>query len=354
MRDRRLGKCLLVVAGMMLAGPRLGLAQANAVAAQTEGAESADSDVVLHEGRWQREIETDLIAEKFDELDRMAEGYRRDKTRMPGGDWRLRYFYQALNSPQETDKDSQEHIDHLEKWMTLRPESITARIALSTSLHRWAWVARGNGFAKTVTPEGWRLFNLRIQESQVVLEGSANMRRMCPQFYSEMLTVGLAQGWDKKREREIFERGIQFEPEYFYLYNQYANYLLPKWYGKAGESSSFAKESADKLGGEAGDALYFRIVAVLVKRGDGNFPVAELDWERVQRGYRAVQAQYGAVPRDVNQLAFMAYKFHDAAVAQAQFAQIGDRWSRGVWRDKQFFDRVRDWSRGLTTQGSDS
>jgi hypothetical protein len=303
---------------------------------------------VSREGGWAKRIESDLIAEKFDDLDRMADDYRRNKTRVAGGAWRLRQFYSVLDAPELTDKDSVEHITHLQHWMTARPESITARVALATSLHRWAWVARGNGLANTVTPEGWKLFDERAHEALVVLQGSQDMQPMCPQWYSEMMTVSLALNWDADREREIFERGVQFEPDYFYLYRQYANYLLPKWDGKPGEAVKFAKDSADKLPGDAGDELYFEIAPVLVKRGNGNFPVNEMDWARIERGAQVVIGKYGSVNQIPNELAFMAYKFGDAAAARQQFALIGDRWTIGVWRDREFFDRIRDWAQGQT------
>jgi len=74
-----------------------------------------------------------------------------------------------------------------------------------------------------------------------------------------MMVVGLAQNWDAKRMKEVFEQGIQFEPDYFHLYKQYANYLLPKWDGKSGDATAFAKSVADKVGGEQGDVIYFHI-----------------------------------------------------------------------------------------------
>jgi len=324
-------------------------AQTDTVRDPVAPSQSAADEFSIHKPGWAQSVEAALIAGRFDDLDRLADQYRREKTRLKGGDWCLREFYAALDAPQQSDKDSQEHIDRLEQWMKLRPESITARIALSASLHRWAWVARGNGMANTVTADGWRLFDLRTKESQVVLEGSANMKTMDPQYYSEMLGVGLAQSWDEHRMHELFERGVQLEPDYHYLYTQYANYLLPKWDGHPGDASSFAKSSADKRGGDAGDMLYFQITTVLVKRGDGNFPVNELDWKRIQRGFSVLTAQYGATRKNQNQLAFMAYKFKDVEVAKQQFAIIGDDWAESVWRDRKFFDRIRDWSHGLNS-----
>jgi len=340
---------------LLLLVPMLSVPLAQCALAQTATSTAVSTqaeDPLAHYGRWKRAIEADLIAGKFDDLDGMAAQYRRDKTRMPGGEWVLRKFYAALDAPQLTDKDSMEHIAHLEDWMKQRPESITARVALATSLHRWAWVARGNGLANTVTATGWQLFGERIKRSQEVLQSAANLHTMCPQWYSEMMIVGLAQSWSARQMQETFDRGVQFESDYYYLYEQYANYLLPKWDGKPGDASAFAKTSADKLGGDAGDILYFQIATILIKRGDGGFPVHEMDWERIQRGYKTLCAQYGGDSTGRNQLAFMAFKFHDAAVARQQFDQIGDDWVESVWRQRMFFDRIRDWSHGIQAGNS--
>jgi hypothetical protein len=335
---RRLYSLLLIsILSTPLAQPAL---------AQTAGLTRAD-DPVAHFGQWKRTIEADLIAGRFDDLDRMADQYRRDKTRLPGGEWVLHKFYAALDAPQLTDKDSMEHIARLEAWIKQRPESITARVALATSLHRWAWVARGNGMADTVTATGWQLFGERIMRSQQVLLDAEKLHTMCPQWYSEMMTVGLAQSWDARQMQDTFERGIQFEPDYYYLYKQYANYLLPKWDGKPGDESAFAKTSADRLGGDAGDTLYFEIATVLISRSNGNFPVHELNWERIQSGYKALCVQYGGDSVRHNELAYMAYKFKDTTVARRQFERIGDNWSKSVWRERAFFDRARDWSHGV-------
>jgi Domain of unknown function (DUF4034) len=305
---------------------------------------SDDDETVLHEGKWIRSIQSSLIEEKFDDLDRMADQYRSDKSRLSGGDWQLHVFYSALDAPQLSDRDTQDHLAHLQHWMQQRPASITARIALATSLVRWAWVARGNGYASTVTARGWHLFSERINQSQTVLEAAAHMSPMCPQWYSEMMNVGLAQNWDAPRMKEIFDQGVQSEPGYFYLYRQYANYLLPKWDGHSGDASAFAKSSGDSLGGDSGDTLYFQIATVLIRHGDDSFPTQEMDWDRIQHGYQALSKQYGTSRRTMNQLAFMAYKFKDVTVARRQFAAIGDEWSRAVWRNRQLFDRARDWS----------
>jgi hypothetical protein len=312
--------------------------------------ESAASDDLS----WSQQLEAKLVAEKFGDLDQIADQLRRDKTRVRGGDWKLALFYNVLDRPLLNDKDSVEHLEHLRHWMNARPESITARIALARSLHRWAWVARGNGFANTLTPQMVQLFTERSQESLAVLEGSEKLGVNDPEWFLQMMSAGVALEWDNAKMKSIFDRGVALEPGFFYLYTNYANYLLPKWYGKPGDSSAFARESADRIGGDDGDILYFRIATILVKRGDGNFPVDELDWHRILHGYTMLNQTYGTTNGHVNQLAFMAYKFGDKEVAQQQFSIIGNRWSLGVWRDKQFFDRIRDWASNHTSWPSNS
>jgi hypothetical protein len=311
-------------------------------------AEAEQDEQSAGEGQLVRDVRTDLVKEQFDTLDRTAEGFRRSKARWAGGGWKLRTLYEALDAPHQTDPDMVAHLEHLRHWMTARPESMTARVALATSLTRWAWIARGNGTADKVTADGWQLFGQRIQEAETVLAGSQNMKTMDPQWYSEEMVVGLAQGWDEKRVREVFERGVQFEPEYQYFYKARAGYLLPKWYGKPNDATDFAKAAADHVGGEMGDYLYWEIATVIIKRGNGNLDpfVAQMDWARIQRGYQTLQSQFQLNRRERNELAFMAYKFKDKGVAEQQFASIGQEWSRGVWRERNFFEKARDWAGG--------
>jgi hypothetical protein len=180
----RLAAPALLAVPPLLAVLAIGLVVAapHALAAQAAGEVAQISRQDLRQ--WERDLQSDLIAEKFDVLDQTADQLRAEKTRVPGGQWQLRLFYVSLDAPQQTKQDSAEHIAHLEHWMSQRPNSITARVALATALTRWAWVARGNGFASTVTPEGWKLFNERIGQAQLVLEGSKNMPAKCPQWYS--------------------------------------------------------------------------------------------------------------------------------------------------------------------------
>lgn len=270
-----------------------------------------------------------LLHDKYDEIEGIADKIRTDKTRLVGGGWLLKQLYFGLEASNGTMPE--EHIAELKAWIVARPQSITARVALAKAYTSYAWLARGNGYADSVTPERRQRFKERIAEAQKVLDDSANITPMDPEWFAEMQTIALAQSWDGARSTALFDKAVTFEPTYFYFYKYYANYLQPKWDGKEGEAAAFARKSADAIGGPEGDFLYFHIAMVVLAANNGNVDASQMDWARLQRGCQAQRDLYGVVDFDINQFALMAWRFRDRDVARPIFNEIGDKWSKEVW-----------------------
>ncbi len=329
--------------------PLTTLAQGQSSAPQ-QGAADVGGETTAIDNHWARNIREALVAEKFDDLEAMAAQYRTSKSRVPGGDWQLALFYSALRSPRAGDTNMPDHLAHLQRWMAAKPQSVTAAVAYAGSMTKWAWQARTNAQADKVTPEGWRLFAERVAGARAALDAMAHAP-LDGQWYSEYMTVALAQDWDNDRMKALFDKGSRAFPSYFYLYKEYSDYLLPKWDGKPGEAALFAKNSADAIGGSDGDLLYFEIGTGLLGRSNGNSNAKSMDWPRLQRGYAALVSKYGTTNHVENELALMAFREKDAAVAQVQFVRIGDHFATSVWKDRMQFDRARDWA-GTATAGS--
>ena len=111
---------------------------------------------------------------------------------------------------------------------------------------------------------------------------------------------------------------------------------------KEGDASAFAKSSADKVGGDAGDLLYYQIAAVLITRGNRDFDPLQMNWSRIQHGYKALSSKFGVDTSAKNQLAYFACRFKDWEVARQQFALIGDDSTTDVWGDRRLFDQEHD------------
>jgi hypothetical protein len=278
--------------------------------------------------------------EKFTQLEEIADAARSQKSRFQGGAWKIHSFYGAMQSPGSltaTDAAWNAHMERLQRWIDFRPESSTPRVALAVSYLRFAWKARGNGTGDKVTAEAWKLFGERVRKAQDILEQARSISTKDPQWYQTMQTVALAQGWDHKQAEQLLEEASTVEPGYYYYYDAYANYLLPKWYGKPGDSETFVKSIADRVGGDEGALIYFQVVLSL-NCCKARAQAPEIAWDRVKQGFASLEQLDGSTSYERNALAFMAVRQGDREFAQQLFERIGNNWNDRVWGSKDKFE----------------
>lgn len=294
--------------------------------------------------KFRQTVRLALLREDFAELDKMAGEARSSKAQFAAGEWKLFLLYQELQTMYRgaSEAEWQQHLDTLRRWMTERPQSITARVALADAYLQYAWAGRGGGYANQVTEEEWRLFGERTQKAGQILIEAAKLPAKCPQWYLEMQRVGLAQGLNKEQLTAIFEKAIA-EPDYFFYYQEQAHSLLPKWMGEPGDIAAFAAESERRVGGKKGAAIYFLIAAALCNRC-GDFGTADFSWPKLQEGFAALEELYGMNLLKLNQYARMAVSYGDKAKAAEAFARIGDQWDPRVWGDQGRYELQRSWA----------
>jgi hypothetical protein len=279
---------------------------------------------------------------RYSDLDTLAQQLQQQRSRFEGGAWRLHVFFGTLSSPGSataTDAAWSAHIAKLEQWQRSSPVSPTPRIALAQTYLRFAWKARGHGYSNTVTPEGWALFQARVNSARSTLEQSAVLAENSPHWYLQMQGVALDQQWDRAAFDALAEGALAHEPGYHYFAVAESNYLLPKWYGKPGDTERYAAQVADRIGGDEGDAVYFQIAAAINCCNKTQAPA--LSWPQVQRGFVAIESLYGSTNHERNVMAYLALRSGDAATAQQLFARIGNDWSEPVWKTKAAFDAGR-------------
>jgi len=291
----------------------------------------------------------ELLQERqFDQLDQLAAAERSSKARFPGGGWKLRTLYIGLAEfpagVKATDQEWTSRTETLKLWIQQKPNSITPRVALAEAYIAYAWQARGNGYADKVTENGWKSFDEGIKLAKTTLEEAASLKEKCPQWFNAMQSVALAQGWSKVQASKLLEQAIAFEPSYYYYYNQFANYLLPKWYGEEGETEQFADAISSRIGGKEGSIIYFEIAARIGCHCSNEDLLPKMSWEKMQQGYAALEKEYGTSSHTLNLFAYMAVKMMDAQVAQQTFAQIGDNWEKETWRSRSYFEQSKAWA----------
>ena len=323
---------LALSAQMSASSPALPAGQADS------GTEPPDATVRAARVHWRQLFDNGSWAE----LDAIADQLRSQRLRFQGGGWQLYSFYRAVGpaGPQTaTDAAWNAQFAKLQEWIAAEPASATPRIALADAYIEYAWKARGSGWANTVTPEAVKQFLDRIGQARAILEAAEKIRNGDPEWYRAMQLVELAQAWPRDQADALVEAALSNEPGYYYSAQQQAIYLLPKWDGKPGETEEFAEKVADRIGNAEGDAVYFQIAAGVNCCQRTEAPA--MVWERVRRGYFALERLYGTNLFERNAMAFLALKAGDTETAQAQFAKIGDDWDATVWIGKPRFDASR-------------
>jgi hypothetical protein len=287
-----------------------------------------------------------LKHEQFKELDCIADSARSSKAKFSGGMWKLHKVYSGLDEPQPghaTEQDWRDHLGRLNRWEAMRPKSITARVALAKSYVGYAWNARGDGFSDTVSESGWKLFVQRLKKAQTILDQAKTLHTKCPEWYVAMQQVALGQSWDSPRAAALFDQAVAFEPGYDLYYRMRTNYLLPQWHGEEGDPARFAEQAANRVGGRAGDILYFQI-ATEVSCACADTEFGRMSWERLQKGFAALEQDYGVSLINVNLFALMAFNFQDSVVADAAFKRIGDNWDKDTWKTEEWFKQNKTWA----------
>ena len=116
----------------------------------------------------------------------------------------------VIDYPAEADYNAK--IGRIKEWIAARPDSATPYIALANMYMGFAWFARGPGYASTVTDGGWRLFQERLELSKAPLPKAASLKEKCPYWYSLVLDLALAEGWEDSSAEEIREQAMFFSP----------------------------------------------------------------------------------------------------------------------------------------------
>ena len=279
-------------------------------------------------------------AKDFDRLDALAKKHRESKEHYADGVWKLNEVYGGLYlDKQASDAQWKEHLAALQDWVTAKPGSITARVALADELVTYAWKARGGGYAKTVTREGWKLFGERLKQAADVLAEARSFKESCPRWWSVRLTIALGLGADRADYDRIFNEAIAFDPTYTIYYTRKSYYLLPRWHGRPREWEAFLTRAADNLGGEDGDVLYARVVWSLHSyRAFSNiFDENRISWERTEKGFEVLAKRYPDSLAVKSERAYLAGLAGDLPKVRGYYDALDGKVDLSVWDSRDSF-----------------
>jgi hypothetical protein len=304
-----------------------------------------------------------LILQKYEQedftwLSSEASRTRSGKERLPGGYWKLRAFYDAVGQPapaDQSDRGWERVFTRLARWRQQQPKDATPLIALASAWFNYGWEARGDGYASSVSNSAWADFQKRLGTAAQWLEKAQTLNEGDPEFYHQALLVGRSLQWDRSVLERYFAAGTALEPTYYYLYQQKAVYLLPRWGGREGEWEQFADQAANRIGGEQGDVVFFAIYSLMKQMHNINFLIFHRQAApRIVAGFRVIERLYGASPRRVNEACMASLLTDDPKTTAELLARADQDLDEELWEGRQRFEELRNefWQQQKASQTS--
>lgn len=242
----------------------------------------------------------------YEKLEAMAEKYRTEKTLRNDGGWALSSFYKVFDDYSDINQVNPERYypkmeRMLKEWREKYPESPTPHVALIGFYVGYAWFARGDGYASSVTEENFQLFQSRLKEAEkIALEYPQG--KTDPQYFRAVMRMGLGLGWPMEKIEGVFAEGRKVEPEFWEIYHGAAYHQLPRWYGENHrEWHSWLKVALEEaeLPGELKDEFYAQICLRMVgfaydhpNNEPDMFEAAGVDWDRLHRGGEILMTKF--------------------------------------------------------------
>jgi len=295
---------------------------------------------------WEFRLKTRSLynASKFDELDALAAQIRAERARFDNGSWKIFQFYESLICrPDKPESMWQLHARIHEKWDAAKPRSITAQVAHANFFSDYAWHARGTGYSKTVTKEGWRLFAERLAKAREFLDKSVDFEPKCPMWWRVGMTVAKSQQWNRDEFEKLFDEAKAFEPQFWAYDVAKAEYLLPRWYGQPGEWEYTATLEIDRPKG-LGLETYARVVEALHGYYKNVFRETHASWPQTRDGFELMRQRYPDSIAILSAYCHLACLAEDRLVTRKLFDELDGRLVADIWGNQQNFRRCRNWA----------
>lgn len=222
----------------------------------------------------------------FSALERAANELGRSAQRFPQGEYYFESLHIALTSWLHVHGEKGSAL--MQKWVDAEPASDFALVALALSRREQAWAARGQGYANTVSPEGWRIYAAKLDEADALLEkASPALRRIGSWQIARVLVT-----WENSRlqpkRMDVLNDATNLWPEAAPVYRIPFGYSEPKYGGSMRYMDAIAQLAAKK----GGAALYAQLYARHFS-GHGEYTLADsaVNWKLMKQGFRELEGR---------------------------------------------------------------
>jgi hypothetical protein len=294
-----------------------------------------------------------FLADRFAELDQLADDYRINERRTQSGVWKLDKLHKAILSTVSCYCEDEAEFIAMEKrakrWIVQNPDSTTAHIVYARALIKHGWWHRGDGYGYEVPEASLKPFREYIEKARLYLEERKDWLAEDPRWYVTMLEVATDQSWPKDMFHDLLKEGLKRHPYYYGIYYEAIRHLSPKWHGDERLLSDLAKYAVGATGEREGAGLYARIYwyAAEIEFGRGVIIDRPRVWERMPAAMEDVLAHYPDQWNIVN-FARLSCVAGDRETTLRMVSRIDEKQVVGPWGGGEpTYKQCRDWAMGV-------
>jgi hypothetical protein len=235
----------------------------------------------------------------------------------------------------------------LRNWQQERADSSFVACALGGFFINYAWLARGYGYANSVSSGDWEIFKQRIETASKFLNAPID-DHTDPLVLRHRMTILIAGDFDRTVADRIALLAARRGQEGVPVLESYFLGLLPRWHGEPGDLVKACDQLRKQTGND--DAYYIMSDVAMTYEGpaavqDPGHP-SHIDWRRVLTSYTEAARKKRTTSRWAYALLYNAYRGRQRVGVRSLVpylptvaAPIGKEWPVAL-------RGIRDWAEG--------
>jgi len=209
---------------------------------------------------------------------------------------------------------------------------------------KYAWDARGSGYADTVTDDGWKSFSERLDIAEESFRKAYELDRDEPVTCTRMLTVALGKNESRMYMDDWFKRAMAANPDNYDACTKKLYYLEPKWHGSVVDMIAFGQECRRKENWRGGIPLVLTDAYERVAELSGDrvaYLSQEPIWQDISQVYETYLRMYPNMRGTRGRFARLAAETEHWNDAHRHLSALGDDRPTRVFPDAEEYARLR-------------
>ena len=282
-----------------------------------------------------------LNQNKTAQLDHLFDDWSDSGVRTADGRWRLAIYQQSVKDILQPGANWEVVHQIITDWRKASPKSRAAAFAETIYWMQYAWLARGDGYANSVTDDGWRLFGERLDKAKTLLLEAQSYAGNNPLWRRLMVEVGLYSNWPHENllrlANDATTREKTFEPTYIVMVTA----LEPKWGGDWADVDAYIRAVQKDTAAVAGQEFYTRLYLDIAdsSRFDTDlFTDTRAQWPLMKAGFEDMMRAYPHSGTNLNLFAVYACIANDAETYRHVRWRLGKEADATLWPSNHSLD----------------